>query len=85
MWKTIKTWLLDHEKLMIPVYALAIVLIFMFPQYLYQIPLTLFFLYKIFTIATDKSTNSTVKEIRAILGDKAIVVPPVTPPTKPLA
>ncbi len=72
MWTKIKTWLHDEEKLLIPIYAIAIVLVFVFPEYLYQIPLVLFFAYKIFVIATDKSTNSLVQTIRKDLGEKNV-------------
>ncbi len=83
MWKSFKVWLLDNEKLHIIPYAIAIPMIFIFPQYLFQIPLVLFFSFKIWDIATDKSTNSVVKEIRTILGEKPVVV--VTPPAPPVA
>ncbi len=73
MWKTIKTWLADNEKLQIIPYTIAIPMIYLFPEYLFQIPLTIFFALKIWDIATDKSTNSTVKEIRTLLGEKTII------------
>jgi hypothetical protein len=92
MWKSLKTWLADNEKLALIPYAIAIPMIFLFPQYLFQIPLALFLLYKVWDVATDKSTNSVVKEIRTILGEKPVTVAtpvspaapvPATPPATP--
>ena len=64
MWAKIKLWCLDHEKICLPIILIAIILIWWLPEFFYKGAVTLFLLFKAWEIATDKSTNSLVKDIK---------------------
>lgn len=63
-----KTWLADHEKILIPIYIVAIYLWRAYPEYVENAGIA-FLLYKIFDIGTDKSSNSMLKDMKGKIDD----------------
>ena len=61
----LKTWLLDHEKALLPVILLAVILIWFLPEYFYKGAVTLFLGFKFYEIWTDKSATSMLKTLTA--------------------
>lgn len=60
---TWRQWATDHEKCLIPIYIIAILMIFYAPQFLYPTILSALCLFRIYEIATDKSNSSMLKTL----------------------